>query len=154
MPATSIVLSVLLAALLGMLAAGIRARVQFVRTEPTFGCKMRVPEPLRPSLSKWPRTRCRAAWAHDVLLVQHGLLRTRLVALPATGPDRAIQPTYRTEVAGLGDVPVVLTLRLDDGRTIEVAARGADLLALAGPFLTAAIPGLPVAPPERPRRSW
>jgi hypothetical protein len=47
---------------------------------------------------------------------------------------------------------VVLAVPLGGGRVVEVAAHGSDLTTLAGPFVTAAIPELPRAPHEWPRR--
>jgi hypothetical protein len=87
-------------------------------------------------------------WIHDVLLVQRGLLCPRTIALPVCRADRPIRGTDRSEVGGLGVEPVVLSLTLDDGRSVDVAARNRDLDALAGPFLAVLIPGLPQAPTE------
>jgi hypothetical protein len=156
MPTASVLLSiplaVPLAVLLGALAAGAGARLRFVRGGPTFRCKERSADTAEALARRWPRGRGRARWVHDVLLVQRGILRPRTEAWPVSGPDRPIRQTFRVEVAGLGAAPVVLTLRLDDGRTIQVAAREADRTALAGPFLAAVIPSLPRAPTEPRRR--
>ena len=81
-------------------------------------------------------------------MVHRGVLRRREVGLPAHALDRAVRRTTRLELRGLGDDPVVLTLRLDTGDTVDVAARGGDMTALVGPFLAAAIPELPRAPKE------
>ena len=89
------------------------------------------------------RHRTHARWVHDVLLVQWGVLVPHTVALAVCGTDRALRRTSRLEVSGLGGDPVVLTLVLDDGRVVEVAARSRDRMALAGPYLVAAISALP-----------
>jgi hypothetical protein len=51
-------------------------------------------------------------------------------------------------------VAVALAFRPDDDTLVEVAAGAHDRTALVGPFLAAAIPGLPSAPraPENLRR--
>jgi hypothetical protein len=56
------------------------------------------------------------------------------------------------EVGGLGPNPMAFPLRCDDDSLIEIAAAEEDRTLLAGPFLAAAIPGLPRAPRER--RVW
>jgi hypothetical protein len=59
-----------------------------------------------------------------------------------------VRRTAKSEVPGLGAEPVVFTLRLDAGGLVDLAARGQDASALAGPFLAAVIPGLPPAATE------
>lgn len=154
MPVMVALLGFPLAMLLGMVSACLGARIRFARTsdagEPAFRCKVRYPGYLDEPLLRWPARRTRARWRHDVLLVQRGLFVPRTAALAVHAPHRHIRRTCRLEVRGLGPDPMVYTLELDDRRTVEVAAGSADLTALAGPFLAAAIPGLP-HPPREPR---
>jgi len=145
-----VLLGLPLAIVLGMVAAGLAARIHFARAEPTFRCKVRFPGDLDQPLLPWPSHRTRACWLHDILLVQRGLLVPRTVALSARPPRREIRRTSPVEVRRLGGDPMVLTLTLDDRRVVEVAAHAADLTNLAGPFLAAAIPCLPHAP-DAPR---
>jgi hypothetical protein len=152
MPARSMLAFLALAALLGALAAGGWARLYFAHARPTFRCKVRWPDESLWMPVRWPRRKVRAAWVHDVLLVQRGIVRPRTVALAAGACHRAIRTADRCEVARLGTDPVVLSVRLDDWRTVEVAARRRDTAALAGPFVAAAMRSLPEAPNEpRPR---
>ena len=140
------------AVLLGMLGAGLGARICFARgaagAERPFRCKVRFPGYVDEPLPRWPMLRTRARWLHGILLVQRGLLVPRTAALATRGPDREVRHTSRFEVRGLGSDPMVLTLTLSDRRVLEVAARATDLTTLAGPYLTAAIPTLPHAPRE------
>ena len=53
------------------------------------------------------------------------------------------------EVRGLGRHPVALRFTAHDGGEVEVAAAQQDAGLLVGPFLTAAMSGLPRAPRER-----
>jgi hypothetical protein len=142
---TYVVLSVALAALLGAATAGAWARLHFARTAQTFRCKVRWPEDWTATAPRWPRRRVRAAWVHDVLLVQRGVVRPRTEVFAACGAPHGVRRTGRCEVSGLGADPVALTLRLDAGGIVDVAARGRDATALAGPFLVAVLSGMPRA---------
>jgi hypothetical protein len=87
-----------------------------------------------------------------VLVVHRGVFLPRLLTFAVRGPGDALRRSCRPEISWLGAEPVVLSLQLDDGRQLDIAARGSDRTALVGPFLTAAIPGLPQAPIEPRRR--
>lgn len=142
MPATLTVLSLSLAIVLGAFAAGIWSRLHFVRTGTTFRCKVRHPDGGRWDVPpRWPRHKVRAMWVHDVLFIHSGVLRPRTAALSAWTVEHAVRGTTRREVGRLGPDPVVLELRLDDGRLVEVAARDTEISTLVGPFLAAAVSG-------------
>jgi hypothetical protein len=142
-------LIVSLALLLGAGAAGAWARMAFAQAHPTFRCTVRWPDDRHwETAPRWQRHRVRAAWVHDVLLVQRGVLRPRTVVLAVRRPDRPIRPVGPGEVPGLRRDRVVLSLLLDDGQVVDLAARQRDLTALAGPFLVAAITALPPAETE------
>lgn len=147
--AALVVLAVLVLASLSIVAAW-TASFRFSSSAPSFRCKIRPIAPGDHGDLRWPVRRCRASWVHDVLLVRQGVLLVRLTALPARVPDEALRDTRSREVGGLGDHPLALILRLDDGRLVEVAAGSADRTRLVGPFLAAAIPGLSRGPRERP----
>jgi hypothetical protein len=147
--------------LLGAALVGLSIRSRFARTPGAFRCKVRVPgsasrrlrrrpEPPAGFDARWGHRRRRAVWVHDVLLVQHGLLRQHVVALPVRIPDEVIRPEPPDVVRGLGSGPQVLRLRLDEGPPVEVATASEARSLVVGPFLAAAIPGLPGAPADRP----
>jgi hypothetical protein len=140
--------------LLGMVAMTARIRRSFGRNHGVFRCKLRAPgNPSAGLRRSWDRAPRRAVWVHDVLLVQHGTLRQHVVALHARIPEDVLHPLPIGEVTGLGSDPQVLALQLDDRRVIEVAVPAEARPLVVGPFLAAAIPGLPEAPAERrPRR--
>jgi hypothetical protein len=75
--------------------------------------------------------------------------RQHILALPARIPDDVLHPLPIGEVRGLGSDPRLLPLQLDDGRVIEVAVPATARPLVVGPFLAAAIPGLPAAQAER-----
>jgi hypothetical protein len=154
MPIWLAVLSACVAFLAGGIVVGWRQRAAFGRTDSAFACKLRAPNGHSWTTglpARWPRRRSRAMWVHDVLVIHGGLFRPRTLAVPARIPEEAIRYAADKSVRGLGDAPLVLRLRLDDGDLIEVAANEAHRTLLVGPFLAAAIPGLPRAPTHRRR---
>jgi hypothetical protein len=134
----------------GTLLAARSRRARFCPSATTFPCLVRFTGGQRtPERGRWPRRRWRAAWAHDVLLLQHGRLLPRVTALPVRMPEEALRNAWRGEFTRLGTDPVVVLLRLDDDCLVEVAAHHAHRHDLVGPFLAAAIPGLPRGPREQ-----
>lgn len=116
-----------------------------------FPCKFRTAGELgRPRQTRWPLRRSRAAWVHDVLIVTRGTMFPRVTTLAVRMPEEALRQTCSQEVRGLGSHPLVILLRLDDGCLVEVAAAGSHRTQLVGPFMAAAIPGLPGGPREQP----
>jgi hypothetical protein len=152
----TVLLGAPLCLLVGVAVEAARVRRSFGRNPDVFRCKLRAPgNPSAGLRRRWDRAPRRAVWVHDVLLVQHGALRQHIVALPARLPDEVLHPLPIGEVTGLGSDPQVLPLQLDDGRVVEVAVPAEARPLVVGPFLAAAIPGLPKAPAERrPGRPW
>jgi hypothetical protein len=144
--------------LLGGIGTGLRTRSRFARTAGAFRCRLRMSDaakaPLRPPGigARWGRRRS-AVWVHDVLLVQHGLFGQHLTAVPVRIPEDAIRPVPHEVPRRLGPNPQALRLRLDDGPVVEIATTSDSRSLIAGPFLAAAIPGLPTAPADRPPRT-
>lgn len=147
--AALIVLAVLVLASL-LIVSGWTASFRFSSSTPGFRCKIRPADTGDHGSSPWPLRRHRGTWVHDVLLLRRGVILVRLTALPTRVPDEALRDMRPGEVHGLGGHPVAIVLRLDDGNLVEVAAGFADRAHLVGPFLAAAIPGLPPGPTERP----
>lgn len=117
-----------------------------------FACKLIDKSRLTNDI-RWPRRRARAMWVHDVLFVRTSHLWPQFTALPVRLPEDNIRDARPHEISGLGNYPVVITLRLDDGRMIDVAASEDDRSLLAGPFCVAAIHGLGPGRVERlPRK--
>jgi hypothetical protein len=87
---------------------------------------------------------------NGVLLVQSGVLRLWISPIAVGIPrDAAVCPLRRGEVRWLGRRAVVLRLLAPDGGELEVALPAACASRAVGPFLTAALAGLPPAPRER-----
>jgi hypothetical protein len=139
--------------LFGAVLVGGWVRWRFGRAPGAFRCKFRAPgRPVAGFTPRWDRRRTNAAWVHDVLLAQRGLFWPRVVALPVRIPEDSIRHLPAEDVRGLGSAPQVLGLRLDDGQLVEVATASAAHSVVVGPFIAAAMTGLPTAPSERRRR--
>jgi hypothetical protein len=148
---------------IGMVSAGallatlcMVARVRLARDRLSFRCRT-----AQPAWRWWHRDgmhwrfmRTRASWINDVLLIRGGLLGTRTLAIPAVlDKDARIEPEMRTMVRRLGRRPQSLWIEGSRSGPVKVAVREEDRAKLAGPFLVAAIAGLPAAPRRNRRRT-
>lgn len=126
-------------------------KVRYARRLPSFRCR------LGPPTARWRRRRARwrlrrswATWVDDVLLVRSGALRLWLTPLPVgIAREVTVQALGPGEVRGLGRRPVALRFTLRDAGELEIAVAADSADRLVGPFLTAALAGLPHAPRER-----
>jgi hypothetical protein len=126
----------------GVLAAGLWSRRVFTRTPGVFPAKVRVTggqvARFKPS---WPRRHGHARWVHDVVLVHRGLVLSRTQALLVASVDDPLVSRMSYEVTDLGPLPVVLTLTLESGATVDLAARIEDSEAVVGPYAVALLNG-------------
>jgi hypothetical protein len=107
---------------LGGLAATVMSRRSFKQRPGVFPVKLRIVSGEVTTLKDtWPRRPGYARWVHDVLLVQHGLALVRTEAYPVAALS-ASSASRDVEIRGLGDAPIVMTLELDSGSSIELAA--------------------------------
>jgi hypothetical protein len=128
-----------------------RANVRYGRRLRPFSCRLGPPTAAwRRDRARWRLRRTQAAWVGGVLLVRSGALRLWVTPLDVDVPrDGTIQALGPGDVRGLGGQPVALRFVLAGARTLEVAVAAEDADRLVGPFLTAALSGLPDAPRER-----
>lgn len=139
----------LVGSLVAVLAAGSSTHRRFLRTSGVFRCWLRAPNGGVAGLPvDWRRGSAHARWIHDVLLVRRGLLGHRTMALPVRIPDEEVRSTAGGQVRGLGREPLVLSLKLDGGEIVDVAVPVEARSHVVGPYLAAAIPGLPAAQAE------
>jgi len=124
--------------LLGWVAAGIWHRQDLKHNLPgLFKMKVRVIEgSYRHIDEKFSRTDALAIWAHDVLILEKGLLVARNLHFPVTEGVRPPQAADTKQVKHLGDNPLTMQFRLDDGTIIEIAASGENEELARGPFFT------------------
>ena len=122
----------------GVLAAGLWCRRAFRRTAGVFPAKVRVAAgQVAGFTASWPRTRGHARWVHDVVLVHRGFPLLRTQALLVASVEGPLVSRMPYEVTDLGPLPVVLTLTLDSGATVDLAARIEDSEAVVGPYAVA-----------------
>jgi hypothetical protein len=108
---------------LGALGATLLSRRSFKRRPGVFPAKLRVVSGEVAMLKdSWPRRLGYAWWVHDVLLVQHGVALVRTEAYPVAGLSASSTSEDTGEIRGLGDAPLLMTLELDSGSSIELAA--------------------------------
>jgi hypothetical protein len=120
---------------LGGLGASLLSRRSFKRRNGVFPVKLRVVSGEAATLkTSWPRRPGYARWVHDVLLVQHGLALLRTEALAVADVTHTISPSGADDLRGLGDAPLVMTLELDGGASVELAAASVDRGTMVGPF--------------------
>lgn len=123
------------------------SRLRFGRLPGVFRCRLGPPSGWRRHRALWRLRRTRAVWLHDVLVIQSGCLRLGLtVVCPTISRGASVETLAPSEVRGLGLHAVALALTAEDGRRFVVATSVLDRSALVGPFLTAAVAGLPRAP--------
>jgi len=132
------ILGVPLWLILGWLAAGLWHRHDVQKNLPdVFKMKVRVVDGTYRHLGgKFPRTSAMAIWAHDIMILEKGLLLARNLHFAVTEGVQPPQPADPKQVNRLGDKPVTLQFRLDDGTIVEVAAPGESVGLAQGPFFT------------------
>jgi hypothetical protein len=129
----------------------LRARIRYERHLSFFRCRLgRSPSRRHPWRSRWRLRRTWATWVGDVLMVRSGALGLWLTPLPGEIPREATLVALEPgAVRGLGRRAVALRFALRGGRELEVAVAAEQADRLIGPFLTAALPGLPQGRRER-----
>jgi hypothetical protein len=106
------------------------------RDEGVFACKLRTSSGAVPGLrSTFPQAAWYATWVRDVLLIRSGF------ALSRVRPFEVVTAGYRlydgdpADAPRLGAYPLVLSVRLEDGARIDVAAARRDREKLMQPFI-------------------
>ena len=121
----------------GALVAALWCRREFKRGPETFRARTRIVTGEVAGIKEsWSR-RLYARWVHDVVVVHRGLAlvrRNELGVARATGPLTMGDPA---EIRGLGAHPVVLTLILDSGAAVQLAAAADHRGTMVGPFTAA-----------------
>ena len=123
-----------LASLLGLVVAAVRwrRRRSSDRRVGVFPCRLR-PAGRRDGVRLRPSRAARARWAHDVLIVQAGILGRATRVLPVRRAhgilDLRVRPRRRSTVS--------IHLELDDGSSFQITTTPDHVDQLAGPFVTA-----------------
>ena len=124
--------------LLGWVAAGIWHRHDLKQNLPNlFKMKVRVIKGgYRHIDGTFSHTAALAIWAHDVLIIEKGLLVARNLHFPVAEGVQAPQPADPKQVKHLGDNPITMQFRLDEGAVIEVAVSAEMATVAQGPFFS------------------
>jgi hypothetical protein len=126
--------------LLGWLAGALWHRNEIKGLLGQFKTKVRMVSGIYPHTGKnFPRMTANAIWAHDILIIEKGLLIPRTLHYEVTDAVQSAQPADPEQVNGLGDSPITMQFRLDHGAVIEVAAPGEESEFAQEPFLTDAL---------------
>lgn len=124
---------------LGGLAGAFWSRHEFRKQAGVFAAKLRLESGAFPGFSDdWRRTSSYCVWAHRVLLVYKGLALIRVTPVPVESAVGVAEPGDTGNVKRMGDDPVVMRFRLDDGSILALCAPNDAASLLAGPFSAAA----------------
>lgn len=104
-----------------------------------FRCKVTAVVGTPASRRRWPRRTCHAVWLHDSLIVVHGTWWARVVPFAVRVAEGAVDTAPPGEVSGLGGHVVMMSLRLDDGSHVVVAAPESARALISGPYLAAQV---------------
>jgi hypothetical protein len=136
----------------GMVAR--RSRRRFQDSDAVFRCRLRVlghRSAIWRSLGRhWSRPMW-ARWDGDVLVVRRGPVLGRTIPLRTRPLVDGVRNLLFEAPRMCGSRPIGVVLRVGDGSWIEVAAATDDRMKVVGPYLAAAINGLPQAPASRRR---
>ena len=125
---------------LGWLAAGIWHRRQVKQLPGAFEFKVRMVSGTYRNVDDSLKGRPGMALsAHDIIIVEKGLLIPRNLHFRVADGVQPPQPADPDQVKLLGDSPVTMQFRLDDGEVIKVAAPGDQAELARGPFFTDAV---------------
>lgn len=120
---------------IGMLTGALYSRHRYRQQPDVFRCAGRVHSgSVDPFAQDWGRAPVYGRWVHDVLVLSRGLALVRVIAVPVDAVVGGPEEVSHDPPRGLGDDPVAVTLRTDDGSVFEFAADAADRERLRGPF--------------------
>ncbi len=123
--------------LLGWLASALWRQHELKQLPGVFKAKLRMVSGTHKHVdSKFPHTAEHALWQHDVLILQKGLLLTRMLLFPVADGVQPPQTTDNRQIKGLGEALVTMQFRLDDGEVIEIAVPAALSAQAQGPFFS------------------
>ena len=119
----------------GALMAARSSRRAFARQPGAFRAKLRVVSGQAPGVKDtWPRRQVVGRWVHDVLVIHRGLARARSGALGVASATGSLT-TAPVGVRGLGARPLAMTLVLDSGACVQLAAPTDARDTMVGPFI-------------------
>jgi hypothetical protein len=143
----ALVVSPVLLVLVGMLVSAGRARRTVAAMPGAFRCKLRTHDDAA-GVSRWPRRPSNGVWVHDSLILASGVLWAKVQPLAVHFAEGGVACATSGVGRGLGKRPLLLSLRLDDGRLADLAAPRNARGVVAGPYLVAQLHAEPSQPPD------
>lgn len=132
----------------GALVTTLWSRRRFMRAPGAFAAKLRVVSGDVAGLkSSFPRSRLAARWVDDVLMVHRGVALARSDAFAVARATGSRTASGDGEVKGLGPDPLVLTLMLESGASVELATHADAADTMVGPFVGVLAAGGEPSPP-------
>ena len=129
------VLGVPLWLVLGWLAARLWHRHVMKQVPGLFELKVRmISGGYRGVDNDFSRRSSHGLWAHEVLIIESGFMVSHVLHFLATESVQAVQTADPEQVAGLGDSPATVRVKLENGSVIEIAADGDSREKMQGPF--------------------
>ncbi|HEX5480718.1 MAG TPA: hypothetical protein VFY79_13460 [Dehalococcoidia bacterium] len=137
MLASLILLCGIAAAISTLTLSAVQIHRRQVRTAPrTFRCAVRaVSGDVEGLRREFAQSAAYARWVRDVLLVWSGITLSRVRALEVTTVRYRLSDMESRQAPGLGLYPLVMTVWLEGGAVIEVAAARRDRERLLEPFV-------------------
>ncbi|HEU4425391.1 MAG TPA: hypothetical protein VFR67_22895 [Pilimelia sp.] len=130
-------------------------RWRFARSPDAFRCVVRAcgaAPAFWPRLRRrWRRRRVWARWLDTTLVVERGLLLPRRVELPVRACEHDVRTVLPGELGRRDRRSIAVELVLSDGSQVEIGAARSARLTLVGPYVAAALHGLPRGPVPRRR---
>ena len=122
----------------GVLMGALWSRRRFQRGPGAFAAKLRLASGEVDGLKQtWPRRPVVARWAHDVLVIHRGLALVRTDLLGVSRAVGSIGAADAKPLRHLGADPCTLTLVLDSGASVQLAASANHRGTMVGPFAAA-----------------
>jgi hypothetical protein len=128
----------LLLVAIGALLSSYYTRREVARSPQAFRCKLGIdPRTGKATRMRWPWRSAHAIWVHDSLVVVSGVVRTRISPLAVHFAEGSVGGSYDCSPSGVGPDPVFLSLELDDGTHVLLAAPRSAKSLVVGPYLAA-----------------
>ena len=121
--------------LAGCLVGARWSRRRFKREPGAFAAKLRIASGEVDGLKQsWPHRAFVACWTHDVLVIHRGLALVRTDLLGVSRAIGSIEAADAKRLRCLRADPCTLTLVLDSGASVQLAASADDRDTMVGPF--------------------
>ncbi len=121
--------------IIGMLVFTFWTRRRFKKMAGVFPFKGRIESGSAPGFrKKYPRQSSYGLWVHDVLLVHKGLALIHTIPFGVVEAIDQPAPANDETIKRVGEQPMLLRFRLDDGAIVRLVVRAENTDLAMGPF--------------------